>query len=245
MGHSQHQMRLKQASGSFFIALALFSLTAGCIAPSGEPYQRTSLFGSRRSAPARGLPPASATQNEATPPIATGRRMQELENVAPSGAILPQINSSLSGNSSHGGFSSPMITSPLMFQRLDKNTWRIAASAPLVFQTVARILSQTYILSQTDRRTFSMSTEWDKFFIDGRLFRNRVSINVFPLNSKFADLVIKNSIEYYTQNNAKLDTNSPDQWLPTQDITNEMDRILDKTQKQLMASFTDRTPVRK
>lgn len=241
----RHHSRLSPRSVKTMSTFTLLVLSAGCVAPSGEPFQRTSLFGPRSGAGSRSLPQPSTTRNEAAPPIATGRRMQELENVAPSGALLPQINSSLSGNSSHGGFSRPMMTSPLMFQRLDKNTWRIAASAPLVFQTVARILSQTYILSQTDRRTFSLSTEWDKFFIDGRLFRNRVSINVFPLNSKFADLVIKNSIEYYTQNNAKLDTNSPDQWLPTQDITNEMDRILEKTQKQLMASFTDRPALRK
>lgn len=226
------------------MAAALLALTTACVVPAGEPFQRTSLFGSRDTT-SRTQSSASPGRPKILPPIATGRRMQELENVAPSGAILPQINSSLSGNSSHGGFSRPMMTSPLMFQRLDKNTWRIAASAPTVFQTVARILSQTYILSQTDRRSFSLSTEWDKFFIDGRLFRNRVSINVFPLNSKFADLVIKNSIEYYTQNNAKLDTNSPDQWLPTQDITNEMERILEKTQKQLMASFNDRATIKK
>ena len=90
MGHSQHQMRLKQASGSFFIALALFSLTAGCIAPSGEPYQRTSLFGSRRSAPARGLPPASATQNEATPPIATGEECKSSKMLPPQVRSYPK-----------------------------------------------------------------------------------------------------------------------------------------------------------
>lgn len=245
MTQIQRQSWQHMGAGVKLSALALLSMSTGCIVPSSEPFQRTSLFGNRSGPPTRGVPPQTTKRNEPMPPIATGRRLQELENVAPSGALLPQINSSLSGNSGHGGFSRPMMTSPLMFQRLDKNTWRIAASAPLVFQTVARILSQTYILSQTDRRSFSLSTEWDKFFIDGRLFRNRVSINVFPLNSKFADLVIKNSIEYYTQNNAKLDTNSPDQWLPTQDITNEMDRILEKTQKQLMAGFTDRPTLRK
>lgn len=245
MTQIQQHTRQYLSAGAKLSASALLSLSTGCIAPSGEPFQRTSLFGHRSGSPTHGVLPQTAKRNEPIPPIATGRRLQELENVAPSGALLPQINSSLSGNSGNGGFSRPMMTSPLMFQRLDKNTWRIAASAPVVFQTAARILSQTYILSKTDRRSFSLSTEWDKFFIDGRLFRNRVSINVFPLNSKFADLVIKNSIEYYTQNNAKLDTNSPDQWLPTQDITNEMERILEKTQKQLLAGFTDRPTLRK
>lgn len=227
-----------------FMTCALLTLSSACVMPSGEPYQRSSLFGSRANA-TRPLPANQGSGSDNLPPIATGRRMQQLENAAPSGALLPQINASLSGNTSHGGFSRPMMTSPLMFQRLDKNTWRIAASAPHIFQTVARILSQTYILSKADRKTFSLSTEWDKFFIDGRLFRNRVSINVFPLNQKFADLVIKNNIEYYTQSNAKVDTNSPDQWLPSQDITNELERILDKTQKQLMANLTNTTPLKK
>jgi hypothetical protein len=152
---------------------------------------------------------------------------------------MPQLSSALAGNSGNtGGFSQPMFTAPLLFQRLDRNTWRVATPAPLLYQTIAKILSQTYIIAKADRQTLSLSTEWDKFFIDGRLFRNRVSINVFPLNQKNADLVIKNNIEYYTQSEHKVDENTPTQWLPTQDITDEMERILEKAQKQLVAQMS-------
>lgn len=227
--------RTRQAKPvSFILACLATSALAGCVVPSGEPIQRTSLFGgtarAQRSLP---LPPASAI-GSANAAVA-GKPLQNMDNLAPSGTILPQLSGALAGNSSNGGFAQPLVASPLLFQRLDKNTWRVAASAPQLFQTVAKILSQTYIISKADRQTLSMSTEWDKFFIDGRLFRNRVSINVFPFNPRASDLVIKNNIEYYTQTAQKVDENDPTQWLPTHDVTDELERILDKTQKQLMA----------
>jgi hypothetical protein len=142
----------------------------------------------------------------------------------------------LSGNVS-GGLAQPMVNSPLLFQRLDRNTWRVATTAGHLFQTIARVISQSYIISQADRRALSLSTEWDKFFIDGRLFRNRISVNVFPYSARSADLVIKNNIEYYTQSAQKTDENNPTQWLPTQDVTDELDRVLEKTQSQILAQL--------
>lgn len=227
-----------------FFALAIGSLSAmaGCVVPSSEPSQRTALFGgSARGQRSLPLPAPLALNSEL--PTASARALRKIDNIVPSGAILPQLSGSLTGNASSAGFAQPMIASPLLFQRLDKNTWRIAASAQRLFQTVAKILSQTYIVAKADRQTLSMSTEWDKFFIDGRLFRNRISIHVFPFNQRTADLVIKNNIEYYTQTAQKIDEDSPTQWLPTQDVTDELDRILEKTQKQLVAN-APRTPLR-
>ncbi|NBO39136.1 hypothetical protein EBU99_11195 [bacterium] len=208
--------------------------TIGCVATSGETTQRTSLFGgSNRTGRSMPLPAGQALPASAI----SQKSAQNIDGVPPSGALLPQLSGALSGNSSTGGIAQPMFSSPLLFQRLDKNTWRVAISAGQLFQTVSRILSQSYIIAQADRHSMSLNTEWDKFFIDGRLFRNRISINVFPLNQRTADLVIKNNLEYYTQTAQKVDDNSPTQWLPTQDVTDELDRILEKTQTILMANL--------
>jgi hypothetical protein len=166
------------------------------------------------------------------------RLMNSAGNQNSSGVILPQLNNALSGNGASQGLAQPMVSSPLLFQRLDKNTWRVATSAGHLFQTIARVLSQSYIISQADRHALSLSTDWDKFFIDGRLFRNRISVNVFPHSARAADLIIKNNIEYYVQNNQKTDENSPTQWLPTHDITDELSRVLEKTQNQLVAQLS-------
>jgi hypothetical protein len=229
-------MRKSGQTKAASITLAVFSAFAfvGCVVPSGEPAQRTALFGgAARTQRPLPLPPASAVGTQS--PLAPAKTLQNMDNIAPSGTILPQLSGAVAGNSSNGGFTQPLVASPLLFQRLDKNTWRVASSAPQLFQTVAKILSQNYIISKADRQTLSMSTEWDKFFIDGRLFRNRISINVFPYNQRASDLVIKNNIEYYTQTAQRVDENDPTQWLPTADVTDELERILEKTQKQLMA----------
>lgn len=216
------------------LCLLMLTIASGCVIPSSEIPPRNTLFGGH-SRGQRGLASTSPATGATLPGLAN-RSNQNLENIAPVGNVMPQLSGALAGNSVNaGGFSQPMVTSPLLFQRLDKNTWRVATSAPMLFQTIAKILSQTYIIAKTDRQTLSLSTEWDKFFVDGRLFRNRVSINVFPLNQRNADLVIKNNIEYYTQTALQVDENSPTQWLPTQDITDELERILEKTQKQLVA----------
>lgn len=212
-------------------------LLMGCASSGMESAPKTSLFGGSNRA-ARGLPRAQGT--DAIPPSAIGtqRPIRGGEALQTPSALLPQLNNAMSGNSAATGLAQPMVRSPLLFQRLDKNTWRVATTAGHLFQTIARILSQTYIIAQADRHALSLSTDWDKFFIDGRLFRNRISINVFPHSARSADLIIKNNIEYYVQNAQKIDENSPTQWLPTQDVTDEVDRVLEKTQTQLIAQLS-------
>jgi hypothetical protein len=218
---------------------ACSSLLSACMSAGLENAPRTSLFGAGR--PQRQLPPstAGATANSMSPSPRSGINAQQMPVI---GSVMPQLNSALSGNIS-GGLAQPMVNSPLLFQRLDRNTWRVATTAGHLFQTIARVISQSYIISQADRRALSLSTEWDKFFIDGRLFRNRISVNVFPYSARSADLIIKNNIEYYTQTAQKTDENNPTQWLPTQDVTDELDRVLEKTQSQLMAQLPA-TPAR-
>jgi hypothetical protein len=200
-----------------------------------ESSPKTSLFGS----PLRTQRINPRQDQQKVPLAATGfvNRSGRTGNEAmpATGAFMPQLNNALSGGMATGSLAQPMAMSPLMFQRLDKNTWRVAAPASHLFQTIAKILSQTYIIAGADRQTLRLSTEWDKFFIDGRLFRNRISVNVFPVTQRAADLIIKNNIEYYTQTAQKADENNPTQWLPTHDITDELERVLERTQSQLTA----------
>lgn len=233
---------LAQRSGRLLVMSNLCSifLATGCVTAGMSNSPRTSLFGGGERQQ-RQLP-GSANANSL--PMNSGysvRGNAMNEQFPASGALIPQLNNSISGQGMSNGIAQPMVSSPLLFQRLDRNTWRVAAAAGPLFHTIARILSQTYIISQADRHALSISTEWDKFFIDGRLFRNRISVNVFPHAARSADLVIKNNIEYYVQSAEKIDENNPTQWLPTQDVTDELDRVLEKTQNQLMAQMSATT----
>lgn len=119
----------------------------------------------------------------------------------------------------------------LELNKIDGNTWRTSAHPAMVFGIMARILSQAYIINSVDRKNFNLQTDWDKFFIDGRLFRNRMSVMVFPVGPRLTEVVVKNIVEYYTGNpNNKLEENSA--WLPSPDLTNEVQKLVENTNRQ-------------
>lgn len=120
---------------------------------------------------------------------------------------------------------------------VDGNTWRTSIHPAMVFGIMSRIISQTYIISSMDRKNFNLQTDWDKFFIDGRLFRNRINVMVFPVGPKQTEVVIKNIVEYYTGNpNYKMEENTA--WLPTPDITDEIPKLVENTNRQTALALT-------
>ncbi len=126
--------------------------------------------------------------------------------------------------------------SPLHLSRIEGNTWRTAANPAVVYGIMARILSQTYIISSADRKNFNVQTDWDKFFIDGRLFRNRMSVTVFPVGSRQTEIVIKNSVEYYTGTMVKQEENTA--WLPSPDLTDEVNKLVENTDRQTTYAYS-------
>lgn len=119
----------------------------------------------------------------------------------------------------------------LSLAQIDGNTWRTSAHPAMVFGIMSRLLSQSYIISSMDRKNFNIQTDWDKFFIDGRLFRNRISIMVFPVGPRQTEVIVKNIVEYFTGSpNAMKDDNNT--WLPSPDITDEIKKLVDNTNRQ-------------
>ncbi|MES2615402.1 MAG: hypothetical protein V4591_08305 [Bdellovibrionota bacterium] len=128
------------------------------------------------------------------------------------------------------------IFSSLKLSRIEGNTWRTAANPVVVYGIIARLLSQSYIISSVDRKNFNIQTDWDKFFIDGRLFRNRMSVTVFPVGKSQTEVVIKNSVEYYTGTLAKQEENMA--WLPSPDLTDEVNKLVENTDRQTAFAYS-------
>ncbi|KAB8033776.1 hypothetical protein [Fluviispira multicolorata] len=132
---------------------------------------------------------------------------------------------------SEAPLSNQSMIAALNLTHIEGNTWRTAAHPALVFSIMARLLSQNYIISSVDRKNFNLQTDWDKFFIDGRLFRNRISIMVFPVGPRQTEVIAKNIVEYYSGNpNSKLEENTA--WLPSPDITDEISKLVENTNRQ-------------
>ncbi len=128
-----------------------------------------------------------------------------------------------------------LFPNTLSLSHVEGNTWRTSAHPAMVFGIMSRLLSQNYIINSMDRKNFNIQTDWDKFFIDGRLFRNRISIMVFPVGPRQTEVVVKNIVEYYTGNpNNKLEENSAG--LPSPDITDEINKLVENTNRQTALS---------
>jgi hypothetical protein len=117
--------------------------------------------------------------------------------------------------------------SGLPLQKIEGNTWRTNVSAQTAFIAISKTLAKSYTITANDRKNLSIQTDWDKFFVEGRLFRNKVNISVFPVSARSTEVVIRNSLEYFTSSSGS--ENEQGTWLPCPDITDEVKRIVDSS----------------
>lgn len=123
---------------------------------------------------------------------------------------------------------------PTYFKQVAPSAWRCKVPADQLFPLVARHLSGSYILAQTDAGSRTIVTEWDKFFIGGRLFRNKMSVSLFPVSPLETELLIMNKLEYFQQNSERQAFGESD-WIPTQDVTNERAQLIESLSQLLHA----------
>lgn len=121
------------------------------------------------------------------------------------------------------------------FQKVAQGVWRTPLPASEVFQVCAKLLSTHYILERADDEKFLL-TQWDKFYIQGRLFRNKMSVSIFPINVRETEIVVKNNVEYHAPEMMAKSVSEEYQWLPTQDITDEIKRFVDGLNEQVRRS---------
>ena len=117
---------------------------------------------------------------------------------------------------------------------VEGNKYRTTLQAKHVFQAVLRSLSQSYLLERVDKRNMTLNTDWDKFFIEGRLFRNRFIVSVFAIGPKRTEVSIRNHLEYFSGNAGNSSLQHEGAWLPSPDITDEVTRLVDSVNGQLI-----------
>ncbi|SME91676.1 hypothetical protein [Pseudobacteriovorax antillogorgiicola] len=112
---------------------------------------------------------------------------------------------------------------PAKIVAIDKNTFRFHLSFNDVWNTALDVLLENYNLTIVDRRSGVITTEWDSFFLDGKVYRNKVSLRVKKLNYSMVDVTIHNSVESL-QNVGHGGIASA--WLPYPKNAEEMGRIV-------------------
>ena len=106
---------------------------------------------------------------------------------------------------------------------LNDQTVRFRLPYNAVWDGAIEVLLKNYNLTIVDEKSGLITTEWDSFYLDEHVYRNKVSMRVKKVSWDLVDVTIYNNVEVLQ--NAQGTTLSS-VWLPTNQGPSEVGRIL-------------------
>ena len=108
---------------------------------------------------------------------------------------------------------------------IDKQTFRFAMRDAEVWDTALNVLLRNYNLTIVDRASGVITTEWDSFFLEKDVYRNRLSLRMVKIGRDMVEMTVHNNVERLRD--ASQATNTVGAvWLPAEDRANEVGRIV-------------------
>lgn len=108
---------------------------------------------------------------------------------------------------------------------LDKQTFRFALREGDVWDAALNVLLRNYNLTIVDKSSGIVTTEWDTYFLNQEVYRNRLSMRISRGAGSGVDLMIHNNVERLRD--ASQATGAVGAvWLPAEDGANETARIV-------------------
>ncbi|MFW7378343.1 MAG: hypothetical protein ACOH5I_06020 [Oligoflexus sp.] len=106
---------------------------------------------------------------------------------------------------------------------LDEQNFRFRLPFEQVWDGAIGVLLRNYNLNIVDQNTGLITTEWDSFFLDQQIYRNKISMRIKKLAWDMVDVTIYNNVEIFR-------TTGPggiaSAWLPTDKGPQEVGRIV-------------------
>lgn len=108
---------------------------------------------------------------------------------------------------------------------VDRQTFRFSLREGDVWDAALNVLLRNYNLTIVDKTSGILTTEWDSYFLNNEVYRNRVSMRIARSSSNSVDMVIHNNVERLRD--ASQATNAVGAvWLPAEDAASEPARIV-------------------
>lgn len=105
---------------------------------------------------------------------------------------------------------------------VDARTFRFRLKEGQVWDSALSVLMRNYNINIVDRSSGVITTEWDSFYLDEKVLRNKISMFIKRLSWNSVDVIIYNNVELL-QNSSQVGTSV---WLPAQDDAKEIGRIV-------------------
>jgi hypothetical protein len=148
------------------------------------------------------------------------RSNQEVQAAAAPSAVSPQTPAKAAPASTAAAGTRP--SRPTIFA-VDQGTFRFQLGYDRVWEATMDVLLRNYNLAIADRNNGLITTEWDSYYLDGKVHRNKVSMRLKRLGGSLVEVTIFNNVEMLS----KLpDGGITEIWLPTDKNKPEIGRII-------------------
>lgn len=108
---------------------------------------------------------------------------------------------------------------------IDKQTYRLTLKENEVWDSVLNVLLRNYNLTIVDKASGIVTTEWDTFYLNNGVYRNKVSVRVFKSSWNTVDVTVHNNVERLRDASQAAGTVGA-VWLPSDDPANEVARVI-------------------
>ena len=107
---------------------------------------------------------------------------------------------------------------------VDQQTFRFMVREDDVWDGALRVLLKNYNVNIIDRDSGIITTEWDSYYLNDAVYRNKVSLHIRRVSRDAVDVTIRNNVERL-QDGAIAGTVGA-VWLPGDDTANEVNRLV-------------------
>ncbi len=106
--------------------------------------------------------------------------------------------------------------------QIGESTFRLLMSYDKVWETSVDVLLHNYNLQIVDRASGILTTEWDSYYLDGKVNRNKVSLRLKRSGPNTVDLIVHNNVEVLSRTEGGVS----EVWLPSDRFKPEIGRIV-------------------
>ena len=108
---------------------------------------------------------------------------------------------------------------------IDKQTFHFALREGDVWDAALNVLLRNYNLTIVDKNSGIVTTEWDSYFLNQEVFRNRLSLRISRGANNGIDVIVHNNVERLRDASAATGAVGA-VWLPAEDAANETARVV-------------------
>jgi len=112
----------------------------------------------------------------------------------------------------------------IALKKIDESTYFASLKPQHVLEAFLMVLVKNYTINIVDHKTNLISTEWDSYYIDHELFRNKITIKLTKMNPYKTKIDIINNIEKFDKPFSY--STSENMWIPFDKTSEEIERII-------------------